>query len=374
VISRLVQEGHEVQVVVTPSTFQFIGAAQLEGLSGKKVLSALWENGRAMDHIHLSRWADFGILCPASANLIARLAAGMSDDLVSATLLAWPSGKPLHIFPAMNHQMWSAAVTQENLSKLAERGMTVAPTQNGSLACGEEGFGRMLEVDDIIQRVLTPPLGKILITGGATREPIDGIRFISNVSSGRTAASLAQNLENRGWQVTYLSGEGAAQAQNVQRSVTFSSFSDLDEQLRRELGAEDYSAIIHCAAVSDYSIAAPSMHAKLATREELTLKLKANFKILPRLREYSRNKKIQVIGFKLTHNASEQETLAAAHSLLGANVDLIVANDWSQVSARPDRHPCWVVDLMNSPESHVTLDTLSDSLDQRLRTLRKETP
>src|SRR3989344_1952570 len=115
VISRLVQEGCEVQTVATPSALKFIGPATLEGLTGKPVLTDLWEDSRAMDHIHLSRWADFGILCPASANTLARMAHGLGDDLVSAMILAWPKNKPLHVFPAMNHEMFSHPATQENL-------------------------------------------------------------------------------------------------------------------------------------------------------------------------------------------------------------------------------------------------------------------
>src|SRR4051812_6287817 len=181
VISKLVQDGNEVQIAATESTFEFVGRMTLEGLTGKKVLSDLWESGHAMDHIFLTRWADMAMLCPATANTLARLAGGFADDLVSAMTLAWPGDKPYFIFPAMNHQMLQAPVTQVNLQTLMSRGFRVAPTQSGSLACGEDGPGRMLEAEEILRRIRVKPLGEVLITGGATREPIDGIRFISNV-------------------------------------------------------------------------------------------------------------------------------------------------------------------------------------------------
>ncbi|NJL24023.1 MAG: hypothetical protein HC902_01765 [Calothrix sp. SM1_5_4] len=128
VISRLTQEGSDVQVIATDSLSRFIGPATLEGLTGRKPLVDLWEGGHAMDHIHLTRWADAAVLCPASANTLARLAHGLADDMVSATALAWPiADKPFHIFPAMNTQMLRAPATQANLRLLSERGFRITP-------------------------------------------------------------------------------------------------------------------------------------------------------------------------------------------------------------------------------------------------------
>lgn len=360
VISRLVQDGHEVQVVATPSTFNFVGRATLEGLTGKKVLQDLWESGHAMDHIHLTRGADFGILCPATANTLARLAHGFADDLVSAMALAWPAGKPFYIVPAMNHQMLEAAVTQENLQTLAARGFHIAATQSGALACGEEGSGRMLEVDAILEWLKPKPrLGKLLITAGATREPIDGIRYISNVSTGQTASTLSNHLHKLGWAVTFLHGQGSAQPQHAQMR-SFTDFKDLDAQLRAELGAEDYHGVIHCAAVSDYSAVTPSPERKISsTAEQLNVALKLNFKILPRLKEYSRDKSIRVIGFKLTLNDSSSERLLAAEALLSPSVDAVVVNEWGQVTEDRSRHPCTLITRTDSPRPCQDLSELS---------------
>jgi phosphopantothenoylcysteine decarboxylase/phosphopantothenate--cysteine ligase len=368
VVSQLVKEGHEVQVVATPSTFEFVGAMTLEGLTGKKVLSGLWEAGHAMDHIHLTRWADYAVLCPASANTLAKLAGGFSEDLVSAMALAWPPQKKFWIFPAMNLQMLAAPVTQNNLQTLRARGFTVAPTQSGALACGEEGPGRMLEADEILRLItLENHLGRILVTGGATREPIDGIRFISNVSTGQTASAICDDLSARGWQVTYLHGLGSQMPTRTCEAVSFTSFSDLEAKLRQELSRHDFSAVIHCAAVSDYSVAGADSAVKMKTHNELNLKLKANPKLLPKLKEYSRNKNIRVIGFKLTLNANEEDTLNSAREILSSEVDAIVANDWSQVNADRQRHPGALVREGAKPETFSDLNELNLQLHNFIR-------
>lgn len=374
VISRLVQEGNEVQCVATPSALKFIGAATLEGLTGKAVLSDLWEHGRAMDHIHLTRWADFAVLCPASANTLAKISRGLADDLTGAMVLAWPKEKPFHIFPAMNHAMLSNPITQENL-KIVAKHFTVHSTQEGSLACGEEGGGRMLEAEDILNRVKpAAKSGRILITGGATRESIDGIRFISNVSSGQTAATLAAEFARKNWDVTYLHGVSAVKANRVAKKLCFESFENLNETLRAELASVSYDAVIHCAAVSDYSVdkvneQKPDSAMKLSSQDDLNIRLKKNFKILPCLREYSRNKEIRVVGFKLTLNQSAEEAQRIARDLLSTSVDLVVANDWSQVNADRTKHPGQLISQTET-QDFATLDQLVQLLNQILTRTR----
>ncbi|HMN69525.1 MAG TPA: bifunctional phosphopantothenoylcysteine decarboxylase/phosphopantothenate--cysteine ligase CoaBC [Bdellovibrionales bacterium] len=342
VISRLVQDGNDVQVVATPSALKFVGSATFEGLTGKPTLSDIWEEGRAMDHIRLSRWADMGVICPATANLVAKSAHGLADDLVSALLLAWPKDKPLEIFPAMNTEMYDAGPTRENFAKLAARGWRVHETRSGNLACGEVGAGRLLEPEEILQRLQHPAKGRVLITAGATREPVDGIRFISNVSTGQTGARLADRLTAQGWEVTYLHGQGARLPNDGIQAIAYTSFADLDAKLRETLATYDFTAVIHAAAVGDYSVDSVNgrpieNEAKLSGREAPTIKLRTNFKILPRLKEYARNKNVRVIGFKLTLNADDTE--AQARAQLGPAVDAVVANEWQAVGADRSRHP-----------------------------------
>lgn len=348
VISKLVQQGCEVQTVATPSALKFIGAATLEGLTGRPLLSDIWENGRAMDHIHLSRWADEGILCPASANIVAKIARGLADNLVGAMILAWPKGKPLHIFPAMNVEMLSHPATQENLRLVKSYGHFVHETGSGNLACGEEGSGRLMEVDEILSILGSgndsKRKRKVLITAGATREPIDGVRFVTNVSTGTTGAQIADLLSQHGWDVSYLAGEGAKTPSLPAKIARFSDFQSLDQSLKANLSQRDFDMVIHAAAVSDYSVASvngevPKKDSKLSSQGKLAVDFKENFKILPRLREYSKNKKIFVVGFKLTVSETEEARLKIASAMLGPQVDAVVANDWSELTKDRSTHP-----------------------------------
>lgn len=154
-ISRLVQAGVEIQTIATPAALRFIGPATLEGLTGRAPFTDLWENGRAMDHIELARWADLALVCPATANTVARLAAGLADDPIGTLFLAWElKKKPWWIAPAMNHAMLAHPATTANLQKLAAHGVRVLPTGEGAQACGETGAGRLLEPEDLVIHVL----------------------------------------------------------------------------------------------------------------------------------------------------------------------------------------------------------------------------
>jgi phosphopantothenoylcysteine decarboxylase/phosphopantothenate--cysteine ligase len=365
VISRLVQDGHAVQVVATPSALKFVGNATFEGLTGRSVLSDLWESEKAMAHIDLTRWADQAVLCPASANIIAKLAHGLADDLVSALSLAWPRNKAYTVFPAMNSVMFSSPATQENLRLLSTRGFRISSTGHGNLACGEVGLGRLLEPEEIIRQLFAPPKGKILITSGATREPIDGIRFVSNVSSGQTGATLADAFLHQGWQVTYLHGAAAVQPKQKVQAVEFSDAMDLEAKLQAHLSRDRYEAVIHCAAVSDYSVVGADPYKKISSAEDLTVTFKRNAKILPNIKAFSANPSIKVIGFKLTLNQSESEMMKRASALLGPTVDAVVANDWSQVNADRSRHPGHLLSRTQAV-AFQTLDELSLKLDEEV--------
>lgn len=145
VISRLAQSDFEVQTVCTPSTLEFIGQATLSGLTGKPVLTNTFEPARAMDHIHLAKWAELTILCPATANQINKMAAGIGDDIVSTLFLAHDFKKPYWIVPAMNEKMWSHPATQASVAKILTWGVKVVDPTVGHQACGDFGAGRMVE-------------------------------------------------------------------------------------------------------------------------------------------------------------------------------------------------------------------------------------
>lgn len=155
VVSRLTQAGVTVQTVATPAALRFVGAATLEGLSGRPVFTDLWEGGRALDHIELARAADLALVCPATAHTVNRLAAGLADDPVGALFLAWElDQKPWWIAPAMNHRMWEHPATVAALAKLRGWGVQVLDPVDGPHACGEDGAGRLAEPEDIAAEVI----------------------------------------------------------------------------------------------------------------------------------------------------------------------------------------------------------------------------
>ncbi len=193
-ISESTRLGHTVRVACTRSVAQFIGRATLQGLAADQVFDNVFAEGQSMDHVYLARWADVVIACPATSNLVNRLAAGIADDAVTTLWqVAHGSGRPMVLVPAMNTSMWEYPATRESITRLKQWGINVFPVASGELACGEKGDGRMLEANEILQlveRLLASDrkaTGKrILITAGGTRERIDSVRYIGNMSSGRT--------------------------------------------------------------------------------------------------------------------------------------------------------------------------------------------
>jgi phosphopantothenoylcysteine decarboxylase/phosphopantothenate--cysteine ligase len=353
VISRLVQAGMEVQVVASPAALKFVGEATLEGLSGRAVVSDLYGQGNMMDHIHLVRWADLILTAPATANFINKISQGLGDDLLTTQFLAHDFKKPWLIAPAMNTMMYLHPVTQASVKKLREWGLGLLETASGVLACGEVGWGRLLEPDLIVEEVrkalqqgVSPseaktPSGKkalkILVTSGGTQEPIDEVRALTNHSTGRTGAVIADTLAAAGFDVTYLHSATAQKPRTEMSEDTFTSFASLNDRLQSHLGSGQFSAVIHAAAVSDFSVASieengrsqsPLSQGKISSEAELTLKLKRNPKLISLLREYARDPHLKVIGFKMTATSSEEDRLQAVKKIFAsAQSDLIVHND-----------------------------------------------
>ena len=154
VISDLKKKDLDVQVIASPSTFEFIGKASLEGLSGKPVISSLFAEGHMMDHIHLMRWADVFVLCPATATTLNQFANGSGDSLLTTFFLAYDFKRPFLVFPAMNTSMYEHPVTSKSIAALKEMGLKIFATNSGDLACGEVGQGRLLEPSEITASIL----------------------------------------------------------------------------------------------------------------------------------------------------------------------------------------------------------------------------
>ncbi len=344
-ISRLVQDGYEVKTVASESALKFIGKATLEGLTGSPVYTDSFEEGRMMSHINLVKWADLTIVCPASANTINKLAAGIGDSLLTSLFLAHDRSKPYLIAPAMNTAMFNHPATQNSLKKLSEWGVRILPTAEGYLACGDYGSGKLLEPDSIISHIYTElnrnnSKGKVLITAGGTKENIDGIRSITNLSTGKTASSLAQHFINKGYNVTYLCTADTLKPNGPYRQEVFTDFKSLNETLNNILENESYDLTIHNAAVSDYSphsvvtedttIEAPVGSKIPSSGETLTLNLKKNFKIVNRIRNYSANKNLLLVAFKFTNDPDENRRMQQVNNLLASSgADLVVQNDFS---------------------------------------------
>ncbi len=327
-ISKMVQAGMDVQVVASASAQKFVGNATIEGLTGKPLLSDLFQSDHIMDHIYLVREADLVIAVPATANLINKMAAGVGDDLLSTIFLAHDFNKPFLLAPAMNTKMYQHPVTQGSLEKLKKMGVEILETASGVLACGEVGWGKLLDPELIFaevskhfekylsvqnnrqnkqngeiknQRISGRSL-RVLITSGGTSEPIDAVRVITNTSTGKTGAQLADVLHSLGMQVTLLKAYKAiAPVSDIDKLLEFSSYADLAKTLQSELKANSYDFIFHAAAVSDYSLAKGSVQGKISSdKSVMTLKLKRNPKLIDQLKKWSRNKKMKVIGFKMT--------------------------------------------------------------------------
>lgn len=356
-ISRWAQEGKEVQTVASAAALKFVGASTLEGLTGKPVYSDLFESGRQMAHIDLVKWADFSLLCPATANTLNKLANGLGDDLLGSLFLAHDFAKPYFAAPAMNTAMYRHPATRESLGKLKSWGVHILPTGRGRLACGDTGQGKLLEPDLVWESVehyfanLKGPDRKplrLLITSGGTEEAIDGVRSITNSSSGQTGARFADYFFKRGDDVTLFKAERAIPPEQPVEVVDFATFHDLDNQLKGILGRTHFDAVIHLAAVSDYSVdhilidgrkVAPNAVGKLSSGHEISLQLAPNHKIVDRLRHYSLNRSMQVVAFKLTQNASEKEGERAVLDLLRhSSADIVVHNDLSEVDPENGKH------------------------------------
>lgn len=349
-LSRLVKAGYEVETVATKSALAFVGEATLEGLTGRPAHVETFATGGYMDHIRLARWADLILLCPATANTINKLASGIGDDLVSTLFLAHDFKKPYLIAPAMNEKMLLHPATRSAMAMLRSWGVTVLESGDGSLACGESGEGRLLEPDDLYLRIekqlassshVGGPRLRALVTAGGTREPIDGVRALTNFSSGQTGIGIAEQLVRDGHDVTLLCARSAGRASNGMKSIEFETFSDLREQLRVELGSKDFDVVIHAAAVGDYSLSGIEVDGrkhsgtgKIDSGNDLVLRLKRNPKLVDELRSLSRNPRVRIVAFKLTNTAGIDERQEAIRKLIQhAKPDFIVHNDLSEISA-----------------------------------------
>ena len=324
-VRLLVQDGAEVQVVMSPAAEQFVGAMTFEALSRKPVRTALFdrEAEMAMSHIELARWADAVVIAPASANCLARLAMGLADDLLTTLCLA--TRAPVVIAPAMNTAMWENPATQAHAQTLAERGIQVVSPDVGEQACGETGPGRLPDPEYL--RAIIEDLGTdralqgihAIVTAGPTREPIDPARFISNFSTGRMGCALADALLERGARVTLIHGPIDIPPPSDADCVAVTTAAEmLKETLKR---AKDCQLLVANAAVADWRPCAPTERKAKKTQEVRTLELEPTPDILATLGQQA--PRPFLVGFAAETEDLEENARAKLHA---KNADLMVAN------------------------------------------------
>lgn len=334
-VSRLRKQGAEVRVVMTDHAQQFVTPLTFKEISGNAVATSMWNSNQEfnVEHIALANWADVFVVAPATANILAKMAHGLADDLLSTTLLA--AQCPIIACPAMNTGMYENPVTKENIAKLTGRGIVVMPPAVGHLACGTSGAGRMPEPQQIVDYIKAFFAGhegdmrglKILITAAGTREPIDPVRYVGNRSSGKMGYAVAQMAAERGADVLLVSGPSALTPPANVRVVNVETTQQMLDACVEAYDAVDI--VIKAAAVADYRPRdVADQKIKKKTDDALNVTMDKNPDIL------------KILGSKKTHQvligfaAETQNLLANARDkVVKKNLDMIVANDVTAAGA-----------------------------------------
>jgi phosphopantothenoylcysteine decarboxylase/phosphopantothenate--cysteine ligase len=331
-VRRLQQDGFSVQVVMTRSARQFVTPLTFAALSGQKVITDLFAESSgeanlesAIEHIAVAQRTDLLLVAPATADVIAKFARGIADDFLTTLHLA--STAPVVVAPAMNVNMWNHPATQENLEMLRARGVHVVQPDEGYLACGMTGPGRLAGQEAIVatvRQVLKLQRDfegeTVLVTAGPTCEDLDPVRYITNRSSGKMGYAVAEAAARRGARVVLVSGPTSLDAPSGVERVNVRTALEMQQAVRRHFA--DASVGIFAAAVADYRPAESLAQKMKRTKEPLTLRLEANPDILASIAEEKGAR--LVVGF-----AAETDHVAenARKKLSAKNADLIVAND-----------------------------------------------
>jgi phosphopantothenoylcysteine decarboxylase / phosphopantothenate---cysteine ligase len=327
IVRRLRELGAEVRVVLTASAAQLVTPLTFQAVSGHPVRESLWDDSAeaAMGHIELARWADIVLVAPATADFIARLAAGMADDLLTTLCLA--TDAPIAIAPAMNRLMWANPATRDNVARLAARGTTVLGPGTGEQACGETGDGRMLEPREIVA-ALPMPGGestgaladlRVLVTAGPTREALDPVRYLTNRSSGKMGYAVAAAAVRAGGDVVLVSGPVDIPPPAGVRVVRVETAAEMRAAVHAELPGT--AVFVSAAAVADYRPARPAPQKMKKHAGEMSLELVRNPDILAEVA--AATPRPFVVGF-----AAETEHVEANARLKleGKSLDMIAAN------------------------------------------------
>ena len=327
IVRRLRERGHEVQVVLTEGAAQFVTPLTFQAVSGRAVRSGLWDHAAeaAMGHIELARWAQRILIAPATADLIARMAQGQADDLLTTILLA--SAAPVAIAPAMNQQMWAHPSVQANLGVLRQRGVRVIGPARGSQACGDIGEGRMSEPADILAALFARAADsagrlagtRVLITAGPTLEDIDPVRYVGNRSSGKMGFAVAAAAAAEGAEVTLVAGPVPLPTPSGVTRIDVRSALEMHAAVFAALPGQDI--FIAAAAVADYRPAAALPNKRKKSGDTWSLELVLNPDILAEVAATS--PRPFVVGFAAE---TEQVETYARGKLARKRLDMIAAN------------------------------------------------
>ena len=331
--SRLTKAGALVSVVMTKAATEFVTALTFREITGQPVIVNMWDEPKRwnIEHIALAQRADLFVIAPATANMIAKMAHGIADDMLSTTVLATEA--PILVVPAMNNKMFLHPATQDNMKKLREFGYRILDPATGHMACGTFGPGRLPEpicifeeVQSILQSKQDLIGQRFLITAGGTREAIDPVRYIGNRSSGKMGVALAKMAKERGAEVHLIAGALSIPVPGGIDVTTVENTAEMREAVLRSLPAS--TVVIKAAAVADYRVIHPEAQKIKKNSELLTLELTKNPDILAEIGRLKTNQ--IVVGFA----AETQELIQNAQKKLEAkNADLIVANDVSQADS-----------------------------------------
>lgn len=328
IASALTKSGFEVNVVLTANAAEFVTPLTFQALTHRRVYCEMFDGvaDREIAHINLAKQADVFVIAPATANVIAKLACGIADDLLTSAALAVRC--LVIICPAMNVNMYENAATQKNLATLKERGAVIISPSEGNLACGDVGKGRMAEPGDIVAAIkdtlnVSSSLAgkKFLVTAGGTMENIDGVRYITNRSSGKMGCAIVRELKRRGAAVTLVAANMKVPAPDADKVIRVVSAKDMLGACMAEYG--DCDCIVKAAAVGDYSPV--QEYANKIKGDEITLRLKKNPDIAAALGKVKGGRKL-VIFCAETQNLLE----SAANKLKAKGADMVVANDVSK--------------------------------------------
>ncbi len=332
-VRRLKDWGADVRVVLTPNAARFVSPLSLAAVSGQGVILDQWgDAGKGgVDHIELARWAQLLLIAPATANILAKLVTGIADDALSTYAIAHRG--EIIVVPAMNTFMLQHPTVIANLDVLRDRGVVVIPPDEGVLACGDEGAGRMPDPTVIVEQVKAFAASRdlegrsILVTAGPTREPIDPVRYISNRSSGKMGYALAEAATRRGASVTLVSGPTSLPTPRGVTLTRVETARELRDAVMEHI--RDWDVVIKAAAVADYSpaVVASSKLKKESAGDAIRLELRRTPDVLSEITSLS--PRPLVVAFAAETEAAEDN---ARKKLERKNADLIVANDVSDPS------------------------------------------